>query len=66
MQRRVGTWTLDFSTRTVMKASREGMEEDWSKAGAEELLLVGVVGGEGRGVEGAGPHWMTSMAFSAM
>lgn len=49
-----------------MKASREGMEEDWSGTEEKLVFLVGVVGGEGRGVEGAGPHWMTSMAFSAM
>jgi hypothetical protein len=65
VQRRVGTWTLDFSTRMLMKVSSEGMGEFVSRVEGK-LLLVGVAGGEGRQADGGGPHWMTSTAFSAM
>jgi hypothetical protein len=45
----------------VMNDSSDGIAADSSTA-----ALVGVVGGEGRvAVLGAGPHRMTSIAFSA-
>lgn len=65
----VGTCTLDFETKMEMKDSNDGIAAaaDASSEEAEASCgdLVGVAGGEGSVEEGAGPHWMTSMAFSA-
>ena len=67
MQSRVGTWTLLFSTSTVMKASSDGSVGSAGATGAApgNAPLVGVAGGDGSGLVGAGPHWMTAMALAA-
>jgi hypothetical protein len=73
VHKRVGTWTLLFSTRTVIKASRDGSVESPVTTAAPPWVggppvgkapFVGVAGGVGRGAAGGGPHWMTEQAFA--
>lgn len=52
----VGTWTLLFCTRMVMKASNDGSAGSADGAACEKEDLVGVDGGDGRAVGVGGPH----------
>ena len=65
VQRRVGTWTLLFWTRMLMKASSEGKEGSEGRVEMEKDCFIGVVGGEGSPAGVEGPHWMTAQALAA-
>jgi hypothetical protein len=64
VQSKVGTCTLLRLTKHVMKASSEGMTGSVVTAVAVDgkAPLVGVAGGVGSGLAGAGQHWMTLTA----
>lgn len=49
-----------------MNASSDGMLGSGDVSASEKSLLVGVVGGDGRGFEGAGPQLMTLTALAEM